>query len=123
MTTMKSVPTGGPGKIEVAEIERPVPGPRDLLVRTRACGSCGTDATFVQMGGMPRGPDGHRAPSGHRKIPGQIPAKLPAGLAPPNILAMRQAGPDVHGRSTRAQVLNSDRREWFPRPGDLRRSD
>lgn len=33
MTTMKSVPTGGPGKIEVAEIERPVPGPRDLLVR------------------------------------------------------------------------------------------
>ena len=67
MTTMKSVQTAGPGKIEVAEIERPVPGPRDLLVRMRACGICGTDATFVQMGGMPLGPDGQTAaiPLGH----------------------------------------------------------
>jgi (R,R)-butanediol dehydrogenase / meso-butanediol dehydrogenase / diacetyl reductase len=67
MTTMKSVQTAEPGKIEVAEIERPVPGPRDLLVRIRACGICGTDATFVQMGGMPLGPDGQTAaiPLGH----------------------------------------------------------
>lgn len=42
-----------------------------------------------------------------------------SGLALPNILAMRQAGPDVHGRSAWAQVLNSDSREWFPRTGDL----
>jgi (R,R)-butanediol dehydrogenase/meso-butanediol dehydrogenase/diacetyl reductase len=31
MPTMKSVQTAAPGKIEVAEIERPVPGPRDVL--------------------------------------------------------------------------------------------
>ncbi len=54
MPTMKSVLTAGPGKIEVAEIERPAPGPRDVLLRIRACGICGTDAAFVQMGGMPR---------------------------------------------------------------------
>ncbi len=42
-----------------------------------------------------------------------------SGLALPNTLAMRQAGPDVHGRSAWAQVLNSDSREWFPRTGDL----
>lgn len=53
MTTMKSVLTGGVGKVDVVDIERPVPGPRDALVRIRACGICGTDVTFLHMGGMP----------------------------------------------------------------------
>lgn len=36
-------------------------------MRIRACGICDTDATFVQMGGMPLGPDGQTAaiPLGH----------------------------------------------------------
>ena len=38
MPTMKSVQTAAPGTVQVAEIERPVPGPRDALVRVRACG-------------------------------------------------------------------------------------
>ncbi|WP_340374054.1 zinc-binding dehydrogenase [Streptomyces sp. SS7] len=53
MSTMKSVRTGGVDKIEVVDVERPVPGPRDALVRIRACGICGTDVTFLHMGGMP----------------------------------------------------------------------
>jgi len=67
MPTMKSVRTAAPGTIKVAEIQRPVPGPRDLLVRIRACGISGTDAAFVQMGGMPLGPQGQTAsiPLGH----------------------------------------------------------
>jgi (R,R)-butanediol dehydrogenase/meso-butanediol dehydrogenase/diacetyl reductase len=67
MPTMKSVRTAAPGTIEVAEIQRPAPGPRDLLVRVRACGICGTDAAFVQMGGMPLAPGGQTAsiPLGH----------------------------------------------------------
>jgi (R,R)-butanediol dehydrogenase/meso-butanediol dehydrogenase/diacetyl reductase len=67
MPAMKSVQTAAPGTIKVAEIQRPAPAPRDLLVRVRACGICGTDAAFVQMGGMPLGPDGQTAsiPLGH----------------------------------------------------------
>lgn len=67
MPTMKSVRTAAPGTIKVAEIQRPAPGPRDVLVRVRACGICGTDAAFVQMGGMPLGPQGETAsiPLGH----------------------------------------------------------
>jgi (R,R)-butanediol dehydrogenase/meso-butanediol dehydrogenase/diacetyl reductase len=61
MPTMKSVQTAAPGTIQVAEIQRPAPGPRDLLVRVHACGICGTDAAFVQMGGMPLGPEGKTA--------------------------------------------------------------
>jgi threonine dehydrogenase-like Zn-dependent dehydrogenase len=48
MLMMKSVRTAAPGTVKVAEIQRPAPGPRDLLVRVRACGICGTDAAFVQ---------------------------------------------------------------------------
>jgi (R,R)-butanediol dehydrogenase/meso-butanediol dehydrogenase/diacetyl reductase len=67
MPTMKSVQTAAPGTIEVAEIQRPAPGPRDVLLRVRACGICGTDAAFVQMGGMPAGPEGQTMaiPLGH----------------------------------------------------------
>ncbi|MGW4908773.1 zinc-dependent alcohol dehydrogenase [Streptomyces sp. NPDC004270] len=53
MATMKSVQTGGVGKIEVVDVERPVPGPKDVLLKIRAGGICGTDVTFLHMGGMP----------------------------------------------------------------------
>jgi (R,R)-butanediol dehydrogenase/meso-butanediol dehydrogenase/diacetyl reductase len=86
MPTMKSVQTAAPGTVEVAEIERPVPGPRDVLMRVRACGICGTDAAFVQMGGMPAGPEGQTAaiplghePAGQRPEAGAEVASLKAG--------------------------------------------
>ena len=68
MPTMKSVVAATPGTIEVTEAGRPVPGPRDVLLKVRACGICGTDAIFVQMGGMPLGPGGQTTaiPLGHR---------------------------------------------------------
>src|SRR6266702_2052229 len=53
MPNMKSVQTGVQGTVNVLEIERPVPGPRDAVVRIRACGICGTDVTFLHMGGIP----------------------------------------------------------------------
>lgn len=69
MATMKSVQTAGVGKVEVVDVERPVPGPKDVLVRIRACGICGTDVTFLHMGGMPsRGHQGGEmvpVPLGH----------------------------------------------------------
>ena len=33
----------GKDSVQVSEIERPAPGPRDALVRIRACGICGSD--------------------------------------------------------------------------------
>ncbi|MEU2427639.1 zinc-binding dehydrogenase [Streptomyces sp. NPDC007851] len=53
MATMKSVQTGGVGRIEVVDVERPVPGPKDVLLRIRAGGVCGTDVTLLNLGGMP----------------------------------------------------------------------
>lgn len=53
MQTMKSVRTGTAGNVDVVEVERPVPGPTDALVRIRACGICGTDTGYVALGGSP----------------------------------------------------------------------
>ncbi|KND28910.1 theronine dehydrogenase [Streptomyces acidiscabies] len=50
---MKSVRTAGVHHVETVDVELPEPGPRDALVRIRACGICGTDVTFLHMGGMP----------------------------------------------------------------------
>src|SRR6266545_4187432 len=67
MATMKSVQTGNQNKVDVVDIERPVPGPKDALVRIRACGICGTDVSFLHMGGIPFGPGGSMIslPLGH----------------------------------------------------------
>ncbi|WP_217238606.1 zinc-binding dehydrogenase [Streptomyces sp. AC555_RSS877] len=67
MATMKSVLTGAENKIDVVDVERPVPGPKDALVRIRACGICGTDTFFLHLGGMPTGADGstRAIPLGH----------------------------------------------------------
>lgn len=50
---MKSVRTAGVGAVEVVGVSRPTPGPTDALIRVRACGICGTDVTFLHMGGFP----------------------------------------------------------------------
>ncbi|MDQ0906063.1 (R,R)-butanediol dehydrogenase/meso-butanediol dehydrogenase/diacetyl reductase [Streptomyces canus] len=57
MATMKSV-HAAKDKVDVVDVERPVPGPKDALVRIRACGICGTDTFFLHLGGMPSGADG-----------------------------------------------------------------
>ncbi|MGW6905967.1 zinc-dependent alcohol dehydrogenase [Streptomyces sp. NPDC054940] len=67
MTTMRSVHTGAQNEIDVVAVERPVPGPKDALVRIRACGICGTDTFFLHLGGTPLGADGsmRALPLGH----------------------------------------------------------
>lgn len=40
---MKAVRLEATGKLFLREVEKPVPGPGDLLVRVEACGICGTD--------------------------------------------------------------------------------
>lgn len=60
---MKASVVTGPGKAEVLDTERPEVGPRDVLVRMRACGICGSDAFYITIGGLP--PRQGRTPLGH----------------------------------------------------------
>jgi len=50
---MKAVFVDGPDTVDIREVPDPEPGPRDVLVRMRACGICGSDAFYIAIGGIP----------------------------------------------------------------------
>lgn len=60
---MKASVVTGPDRAEVVDVERPDVGPRDVLVRMRACGICGSDAFYISIGGVP--PRQGHTPLGH----------------------------------------------------------
>ena len=49
---MQQVRVHGPGDVRVDEVPPPEPGPRDAVVRVVACGICGSDLTYIKMGGL-----------------------------------------------------------------------
>ena len=49
---MLQVRVHGPGDVRVDDIDPPQPGPRDAVVRIAACGICGSDLSYIKMGGM-----------------------------------------------------------------------
>jgi 2-desacetyl-2-hydroxyethyl bacteriochlorophyllide A dehydrogenase len=50
---MRSCIVTGPGTTEVVEVPIPAIGARDVLIRMRACGICGSDAFYISNGGIP----------------------------------------------------------------------
>ncbi|MFC4555760.1 zinc-dependent alcohol dehydrogenase [Georgenia faecalis] len=50
---MRSVVVTGPGTVEMLEVEAPTAGPKDVLVKMRASGICGSDAMYISVGGIP----------------------------------------------------------------------
>ncbi|GAB2466936.1 threonine dehydrogenase-like Zn-dependent dehydrogenase [Conyzicola lurida] len=52
-----------PGQTAVVEVPTPSVGPRDILLKMRACGICGSDNMYIAIGGLP-GLEG-RTPLGH----------------------------------------------------------
>jgi (R,R)-butanediol dehydrogenase / meso-butanediol dehydrogenase / diacetyl reductase len=49
---MKQLRVHGPNDVRLDDLPSPAPGPRDALVRMAACGICGSDVSFVHMGGI-----------------------------------------------------------------------
>ncbi|HZQ31024.1 MAG TPA: zinc-binding dehydrogenase [Mycobacterium sp.] len=60
---MKAALVTGPGTASIVDIPRPSAGPRDVLIRMRACGICGSDSFYIAIGGLP--PREGRMPLGH----------------------------------------------------------
>ncbi len=49
---MKQIRVHGPNDVRLDELPSATAGPRDALVRIAACGICGSDVSFVHMGGI-----------------------------------------------------------------------
>lgn len=53
---MKQIRVHGPNDVRLDEIDPQPPGPRDAVVRIAACGICGSDVSYIHMGGLTKGP-------------------------------------------------------------------
>ena len=42
----------GPNDVRLDDVDAPQPGPRDAVVRIAACGICGSDVSYIHMGGL-----------------------------------------------------------------------
>ncbi|MDT5326088.1 MAG: hypothetical protein QOF25_3240 [Mycobacterium sp.] len=60
---MKVSMVTGPGAVEVVDVPQPRAGLKDVLIRMRACGICGSDAFYITIGGIP--PRQGQTPLGH----------------------------------------------------------
>jgi len=60
---MRQIRVHGPNDVRLDDIDPPAPGPRDAVVRVAACGICGSDLSYIHMGGL-TGP-GVPHPLGH----------------------------------------------------------
>jgi len=54
----------GVGDVRLDPIDRPTPGSSDVVVKVKACGVCGSDLTYIKIGGIHRAPGGV-TPIGH----------------------------------------------------------
>ncbi|KAA1192482.1 alcohol dehydrogenase catalytic domain-containing protein [Pseudohalioglobus sediminis] len=53
MDTMPQVRIHAPDRVAVDTVERPRPGADDVLIEVANCGICGSDLSYVKLGGIP----------------------------------------------------------------------
>ena len=58
---MKLLNIHGVGDVRLDEYTRPAAGPKDVVVRMKATGICGSDLSYIKFGGMPAEPGGTTA--------------------------------------------------------------
>jgi threonine dehydrogenase-like Zn-dependent dehydrogenase len=58
---MKVLNIHGVGDVRLDPYERPEMGPKDVVVRMKACGICGSDLSYIKFGGMSRNAEGTTA--------------------------------------------------------------
>ena len=46
------------GDVRLDDYERPEAGPKDVVIKMKACGICGSDLSYIKMGGIMRQPGG-----------------------------------------------------------------
>ena len=115
---MKLSMVTGPGSAEVVDADKPTPGRKDVLVRMRACGICGSDAFYITIGGIP--PRQNHTPLGHEPA-GEV-VEVGAGVTDIAVGERR----DVRARHReihRVSGIENERDGSFHRRLDLHQSE
>ena len=55
---MRAVNIHGIDDVRLDPVDAPVPGAKDVVVQVKACGICGSDLTYIKLGGIHRRPGG-----------------------------------------------------------------
>ena len=55
---MRRLNIHGVGDVRLDPYQRPEAGPKDVVLRMKACGICGSDLSYIKIGGINRQPDG-----------------------------------------------------------------
>lgn len=53
MASMSAARIHAPGEVRLDQVDLPVVGPRDILVKVANCGICGSDLSYLKLGGLP----------------------------------------------------------------------
>lgn len=97
---MKAAIIHGPGDVRLDIVEKPRPGPDDVVVKIAACGICGSDLTYVKFGGVtgPIGPMplGHELAGRVEAVGANVPALAPGMrvIVNPYINQIGNGGPE-----------------------------
>ena len=59
--TMKLLTIHGIDDVRLDAYNRPEAGPKDVVIKMKACGICGSDLSYIKVGGMPSVPGGTTA--------------------------------------------------------------
>ncbi len=62
---MKRIEIQGKENAQLVEVDKPQAGPKDIVVRVKACGICGSDLKFFKIGGLIESMVGTPLPIGH----------------------------------------------------------
>ena len=52
MSTIAQVRIHAPGEVNLDRVDLPPCGPRDAIVDVHACGICGSDLSYIRLGGL-----------------------------------------------------------------------
>ena len=125
---MLQVRVHGPGDVRVDDVPEPDPGPSDAVVRVAGCGICGTDLSYIKLGGL-AGPTAEPMCLGHEvagtvEWVGDAVTKARVGdrvvVHPGNdTLGRIGSGATEGGLAPHLLVKEADERGLYPVPDDL----
>ena len=125
MTCVDQVRIHAPGQVSLDNVDLPECGPRDAIVEVHACGICGSDLSYIKLGGL-AGPSGEPMPLGHelagivKTVGAEVTDVVPGQRVVVHPAEEIGSGADAGGLANEVFVRNAAKGgRLFPIPDDM----